>query len=71
MATEFQKPPRTPSQLTPVQASLQAARQASNDGADGKAKIWPRRISSMLLNEVVSITYSGSRKKAAAKSRKA
>jgi len=71
MATEFQNPPRTPSQLTPVQASLHAARQASKLMLDGSAKIWPRRISSMVLNEVVSITYSGSRKKAAAHSRKA
>ena len=56
MATEFKKPPRMPSQLTPVQAWLQAAYQASSDGADGSAKIWPRRISSMLLNDVVSMT---------------
>ncbi len=55
MATEFQKPTRTPSHDTPVHTSLQAARQASVLGASGRAKRWPSRISSMLLNEVVSM----------------
>ena len=55
MVTEFQKPVRTPSHDTPVQASLQAVRQASSVGTAGQANRWPRRISSMLLNEVASM----------------
>ena len=55
MATEFQNPALMPSQDTPVQTSLQAARQGSSVAFMGSAKSWPRRISSMVLKEVTSM----------------
>ena len=71
MATEFQKPPRMPSHDRPVQALLQAWRHGSNVTWSGSAKIFPSLISSIVLTEVTSITYSGTRKNSAALNKKA
>jgi hypothetical protein len=54
--TEFQKPTLTPVQFTPAQALDHALVQADQSNTCGKAKICAERISSMLLNEVISIT---------------
>lgn len=71
MATEFQKPPRMPSHCSPVQTVSQACAQGSSVTFTGSENRLPRRISSIGLKEVTSITYSGIRKNAAQTSRKA
>ena len=53
------------------EAEVQAATQGSTVMATGSAKMLPRRISSMLLNEVTSMMYSGIKKNSAAVSKKA
>ncbi|MNT72140.1 hypothetical protein D3C72_2107110 [compost metagenome] len=58
---EFQKKPCMPLHSTPVQASAHALLQAPPCHSCGSASILPSRMSSSDLNEVVSITYSGSR----------
>ncbi len=71
ICTEFQKPTCRPLHSRPVQALDQATTQGSTVGSRGRAKMELSRTSSMVLNEVTSITYSGIRKKAAADSKKA
>ncbi|MNT96601.1 hypothetical protein D3C72_2387380 [compost metagenome] len=67
MATEFQKKGRRPLQSTPVQALDQAVLQEDRFSEAGRASSALLRISSASLNEVTSIAYSGSRKKAVAR----
>ena len=69
--TEFQKPTRIPSQVTPVQAEDHALPQASKLSDPGREKIEPVRISGMVFSEVISITNSGSAKNTASISRNA
>ena len=45
--------------MKPLAALFQATSQASKLGLMGRAKMWPRRISSMDLSEVTTITYNG------------
>ena len=71
IATEFQKPVRTPSQAAPVHTPLQASRHGASVKACGSARMPPWRISSIGLTEVTIITYSGKRKNSAAVKRKA
>jgi len=59
-----------PRHSSPVQALDHACTQASRAGCSGNEKIAPSRIWSIDLSEVATITYSGSRKKAALISRK-
>ena len=66
MRTEFQKPTLMPLHARPVQADDQALIQGWTVGACGSATMLPARISSMLLNEVTSVTHSGIRKNNAA-----
>ena len=69
--TELRKPTLMPLQASPVQALDQAVDQAVVSKALGQAEEYgPGRISSMVLSEVRTITTAGSRKKAAATSRK-
>ncbi len=67
MATEFQKKGRRPLQSTPVQALDQALPHADRFSDAGSASSELVRISSASLNEVTSIAYSGSKKKAVAR----
>ena len=71
MRIEFQKPTRTPSQVSPVQADHHACGHASNVKALGQDRICPSRISAIDLNEVISMTQSGVRKKTDASTRTA
>lgn len=50
-----------PAQVSPTQVSPQAFTQGSKVGACGSASMLPFWISSMVLNEVVSMTKSGIR----------
>jgi len=68
---EFQNPPRIPSQETPVQAEVHAATHGSTVTLTGNAKMLPSRISSMDLNDVTSMMYSGIKKNSDAESKKA
>jgi hypothetical protein len=69
--TELAKPTLMPLQASPVQASAQALTQGSKVTADGQARMLPRRTSSMVLSEVMTMIQSGSRKNKAAVNRKA
>jgi hypothetical protein len=53
---EFQKPDFRPLFRKPLADLFQAISQASRLGFCGRAKIWPRRISSIDLSEVTIIT---------------
>src|SRR5258706_12417548 len=71
MDTEFQNPPRMPSHCRPVHTVNHACAQGSSVSFTGSEKRLPRRISSIGLIDVITITYIGTRKGAAAVNRKA
>jgi hypothetical protein len=54
IATEFQKFTLKPVQARPVHVPYHAVLQALKSNAPGKANIFPARISSMLLSDVVT-----------------
>src|SRR5690242_6734681 len=69
ISTELKKKGFSPLQSTPVQAWLQAFAQAASPAALGSERRFPSRTSAMSFSDVVTITYRGTRKKAAKSSR--